>query len=127
METRSEKLLKIFEGFKLGSLGARSKSPEELKKEELKKEEANKKDVIDKIFVARQERRTHPSGRQDNGGRWFPSNSEECDCCKSVRSPSKAFPWSYMTHCRTKKHVIQLINKLGVYHPSIVAEYNKAK
>lgn len=58
--------------------------------------------------LRRRGRRTHPAGRQDNAGRWFPSDSEWQDCCNEVRSPSRAYPWSYMTHCRTAEHVARV-------------------
>ena len=45
----------------------------------------------------------HPSGDFDNAGRWYPTNY--CDCCESIRSPSRAYPYSLMNHCRTVSHV----------------------
>lgn len=45
----------------------------------------------------------HPSGDFDNAGRWYPTNY--CDCCESIRSPSRAYPYSLMVHCRTVAHV----------------------
>lgn len=59
-------------------------------------------------YISRRDRMSHPSGRQDNGGRWYPSDDERCSCCNSVRSPSRSWPWSYMTHCRTINHVANL-------------------
>ena len=59
-------------------------------------------------FVARRDRQTHPNGKFDNGGRWYPSDTERQECCRGIRSPSKAHPYSYMTHCRTLAHVAQL-------------------
>lgn len=60
--------------------------------------------------IDRQNRKTHPSGKTDNGGRWYPSEDEHCKCCDNVRSPSRAFPWSYMTHCRSIRHISNLHN-----------------
>lgn len=51
----------------------------------------------------------HPSGHKDSGGRWYPET--EYDCCKSIRSPSRAFPWSYYTHCKSAIHIA---NEYGV-------------
>jgi transposase-like protein len=45
----------------------------------------------------------HPSGDFDNAGRWYPTNY--CKCCESIRSPSRAYPYSLMKHCRTVSHV----------------------
>lgn len=47
----------------------------------------------------------HPSGKMDKAGRWYPSEEEWQKCCSSIRSPSRAYPWSLMTHCRTAEHV----------------------
>lgn len=61
-----------------------------------------------RTFIARRDRSSHPSGKFDNAGRWYPSEAETCDCCSSVRSPSRAHPYSLMVHCRTLKHVANL-------------------
>lgn len=61
-------------------------------------------------YQKRQARQAHPAGRFDRGGRWYPADSEECDCCSHIRTPSRAWPFSYMTHCRTLKHVAHLFN-----------------
>jgi hypothetical protein len=60
-------------------------------------------------FKARQERREHPSGDFDKAGRWYPSDEEKQDCCSSIRGPSRRWPMSYMVHCRTLKHVANLM------------------
>jgi hypothetical protein len=59
-------------------------------------------------YVARQDRSQHPDGRCDSGGRWYPSESEQQACCRGIRSPSRSYPWSLMTHCRTLDHVAHL-------------------
>jgi hypothetical protein len=56
-------------------------------------------------YLARQDRSQHPDGRCDNGGRWYPSENEQQQCCRGIRSPSRSYPWSLMTHCRTLDHV----------------------
>lgn len=61
-----------------------------------------------RVFIARRDRTAHPSGTFDKGGRWYPSEAEQCDCCHAVRSPSRAHPYSYMVHCRTMAHVANL-------------------
>lgn len=59
-------------------------------------------------YLDRQDRRSHPAGRKDSGGRWYPSAEERRACCDGVRSPSRAWPWSLMVHCRTAAHVARL-------------------
>jgi hypothetical protein len=133
MKTRSEDFIVIFEGFKLGSLGIttkvtgqlKEKTPEQIEKERVKdeKEKAKKeKDIINAIFSSRQDRKSHPDGKFDNAKRWYPSDREKCDCCGNVRGPSRTFPFSYMVHCRTKKHIEELVKKLGMDDPSIKKE-----
>lgn len=59
-------------------------------------------------YINRRDRTSHPDGHTDRGGRWYPSDSECCHCCANVRTPSRSWPWSYMTHCRTIGHVANL-------------------
>jgi len=61
-----------------------------------------------KEYLDRQNRDSHPDGSFDKGGRWYPSDAEKCSCCTGLRAPSRAHPYSLMTHCRTKKHVARL-------------------
>lgn len=61
-----------------------------------------------KELIDRKNRNRHPAGKTDNGGRWYPDDSERCECCAHIRTPSRAFPWSFMTHCRTSEHVANL-------------------
>jgi len=61
-----------------------------------------------KLYIDRQNRTVHPDGKFDNASRWYPSDSERCGCCDAVRSPSRAWPYSYMIHCRTAKHIANL-------------------
>jgi hypothetical protein len=50
-----------------------------------------------------QDRKIHPPGKFDNGGRFY--SSEHFDCCSSIRSPSRAYPYSEMVHCRSYVHI----------------------
>lgn len=59
-------------------------------------------------FRKRQNRESHPSGNFDKAGRWFPNDAEESLCCKSISSPTRAYPFSLNSHCRTAKHVANL-------------------
>ena len=61
------------------------------------------------IFHRRKARLEHHEGTFDKAGRWYPSDDEEQDCCRSIRRPSRAWPYSLMTHCRTLQHVINLV------------------
>ncbi len=61
-------------------------------------------------YLDRRDRITNPDGKFDRAGRWYPSESEECDCCSGIRTPSRAYPYSYMVHCRTAAHVAALYN-----------------
>lgn len=59
-------------------------------------------------YISRRDRTSHPTGKFDKQGRWYPVDAERCECCNAVRSPSKNYPYSYMTHCRTMGHVANL-------------------
>jgi hypothetical protein len=60
------------------------------------------------VYNDRRDRRTHPDGHTDNGGRWYPSKAESQPCCRGIRGPSRSYPWSLMLHCRTLTHVANL-------------------
>jgi hypothetical protein len=68
----------------------------------------NKLEQAYQTFKTRQDRSEHPDGKFDRGGRWYPSEDEEQACCGRIRSPSRAYPYSLMTHCRTLRHVAKL-------------------
>lgn len=63
-------------------------------------------------YAARQSRRTDPDGSFDRQGRFDLSDQEYCSCCIPVRSPSRRWPYSQMTHARTLKHIRHLAVKL---------------
>lgn len=71
-------------------------------------------ETTEKLLVAlkqyrnRQERLEHPEGKFDKSQRWYPSESEEQQCCKSIRNPSRSYPFSLMKHCRSVEHVAML-------------------
>lgn len=56
-------------------------------------------------FISLRDRVTNPKGRFDRAGRFYPASSELCACCKAIRPPSAAWPYSLMVHCRTAEHV----------------------
>jgi len=53
------------------------------------------------IYFKREER---PSGKTDNGNRWYPDSEESCACCNRVRSPSRSWPWTLYKHCFSLEH-----------------------
>lgn len=61
-----------------------------------------------KEYIARRDQTHYADGRFDNAGRWYPAAHEKQSCCNAIRTPSKAHPYSYNRHCRTKKHVAML-------------------
>lgn len=58
------------------------------------------------FFYLRKERALNPEGTFDRGGRFY--LSETCPCCSSVREPSRAYPFSHMTHGRSAIHCASL-------------------
>ena len=61
-----------------------------------------------KVYLARQSRVEHPYGEFDNARRWYPNLQEQQTCCNMVRSPSRSFPYSLLTHCRSSVHIANL-------------------
>lgn len=47
--------------------------------------------------------RSWPKGKKDSGGRWYPD--EMLECCKGIRSPSRAWPNTYLNHCKSLAHM----------------------
>lgn len=67
--------------------------------------------LVAALYESRQARRTHPEGRTD-GARWYPSPREDADGDGScTRSPSRAWPWSFMLRCRTRQHCRVLVER----------------
>ena len=59
-------------------------------------------------YARRQSRAVHPDGNFDRGGRWYPTDDEKQKCCASIRQPSRAWPYTLMSHCRSMAHVAAL-------------------
>ena len=59
------------------------------------------KEIIDTVYKMLKNREINPSGQFDKGGRFYATNDDLID----VRTPSRAFPYSEMQACRTKKYV----------------------
>lgn len=62
------------------------------------------------VYLRRRDRLEHPEGEFDSAGRWTPSGDERQGCCALIRSPSRAYPYSLMTHCRSAEHVAATMN-----------------
>jgi hypothetical protein len=68
------------------------------------RESKGSRDILGGIkFWLRKERFEHPDGRTGAGKKWYPAESEGLDE-SAYRSPSHAYPWSYMHACRTAAH-----------------------
>ncbi|TAH43647.1 MAG: hypothetical protein EYC69_02215 [Bacteroidetes bacterium] len=78
-------------------------------------------------YYKRLERSEHPTGRFDKAGRWFPEDEEKCDCCFGLRAPSRAYPYSLMTHCRSINHIATLFSVDNSKMKSHIRSYNKLK
>jgi hypothetical protein len=66
------------------------------------------KSDIQFVYEALRDRVIHPDGKFDNAGRWYPSEAEDCGVSRVICTPSRAYPYSYMIACRTRKHVAKL-------------------
>ena len=60
------------------------------------------KEIINEVYKMLKSREIHPTGNFDKGGRWY---SREIEFIEGIREPSRAWPYSQMTACRTKKYV----------------------
>jgi hypothetical protein len=60
------------------------------------------------MYLKRQSQEESPLGEFDRGGRWYPYQDERRECCRAIRSPSRAFPYSLLKHCMTLRHVANL-------------------
>lgn len=56
-------------------------------------------------------------GHKDNGGHWYPKIT--LNCCRSIRSPSRAWPWTYYIHCKTYAHKLAYIKARHVDYKTL--------
>jgi len=82
---------------------------------------------VDQIIQAasehlkRKNRESNPAGTFDGAKRFY--LSQKCACCASIRSPSRSFPFSEMTHGRSAEHVAY---EFGVEdHVTLVRKFAK--
>lgn len=72
--------------------------------------ETSIKVIVSSVYDARKNRRVHPEGEFDAKSRFYPSARENADNFTStIRSPSAAWPYSYMVAARTRKHCRALV------------------
>lgn len=95
-----------------------TKLSNEEEKEYKKNIKKSSKEMIDIVYNMLKNREIHPSGTFDKAGRWYADNSDLIN----VREPSRAWPYSQMAACRTKKYVSKIYDK---YHPKDVKELVK--
>lgn len=78
-------------------------------------------------LYARKVRYHHPNGKFDKAGRWYPDDDERQECCKGIRAPSRSYPYSLMTHCRTARHVAHLYRVDEAILKSVYRRYTRNK
>ena len=94
-------------GEKMGKTG-KCKVCRAIRKEEIILARKIKRCVIE-VYEPRRDRITHPTGYFDKAGRYYPDDVEDYGITDSIRSPSRAYPYSYLTACRAKKHCALLV------------------
>jgi hypothetical protein len=57
-------------------------------------------------YNALKNRKVNPAGSFDNGRRFYLAH--KYDCCKGIRSPSRAYPYSQMTHGSSSVHIANI-------------------
>lgn len=68
------------------------------------------------------DRTIHPDGKFDHQKRWHPD--VETESSSEIREPSRAFPFTKMSHCRTAKYQAQLV---GLDHKRIAKVVRKLR
>ena len=61
------------------------------------------------IYLERNEYEIQPAGGYDREGRWYPNHAEHRGCCDMVRKPSAKYWFSLKEHCRSAKHIGELL------------------
>lgn len=71
--------------------------------------------IISQVFEQAKTRMIHPYGKFDHAKRWEPKGLLAAHCESGyIRSPSRAYPFSLMVHCRTKKFITKLLTAHNV-------------
>ena len=76
-------------------------------------------DYIKEVYQMLKNRDIHPSGEFDKAGRWSSDNSDLIN----VRTPSRAYPYSEMTACRTLKYTKAVAIKFNCTNKSQLLEH----
>lgn len=50
-----------------------------------------------------------PIGIKTRSSRWYPHPQEVRICCQQIEEPWSTFTWTYKRHCRTLRHVANLM------------------
>lgn len=82
--------------------------------------DATTKTMLEDLYQARKNRLVYPTGTSDNAGRWYPSSKENCGVVGSIRPPSRAYPYSYLAACQTRKHCVALAEQQPEYFATCV-------
>lgn len=72
--------------------------------------EAQLQQCAAQVYLDRKAGISHPTGRHDITGRWYPDLAEHQLCCFQIRQPSRAWPRSLQLHCQSAAHVAQLFD-----------------
>lgn len=56
-----------------------------------------------KAYDNMKNRLTHPKGKFDSASRFYVD--KKFACCEQIRSPSRSYPYSQMTHARSLEHI----------------------
>lgn len=67
------------------------------------------KDDIQAVYAALRDRKINPTGSFDGAGRWYAAHADLID----VRSPSRAWPYSQLKACRTRRYVAAVAAKFS--------------
>lgn len=73
-------------------------------------------------YIKLKTRNLNPDGRFDSKGRWYPS--VYYSCCRNICSPTKKFPYSLNTHCRSAEHISTVYE---ISKSDLVKSYNFIK
>jgi len=86
--------------------------------------------LVDAIYGPRRAREVNPEGHF-SGPRWYPSDREDAGGSgTSTRSPSRAWPYSYMLRCRSRQHAAVLLERALAGRdvpPDVAAVYASAE
>jgi len=74
---------------------------------------------IQEVYLMLKDREINPSGSFDKAGRWW---SKYDDFVENIRTPSRAFPYSQMSACRTKKYVKFINQKYQCLNKEMILE-----